>query len=148
MVPHWTVLEPSARIDTTSSLGPDVTSLHPTILIVEDDAAFAYAAQRHLEGQGYKVISAGGSIEALEIFEKQAIDLIITDIVLLKGEPHGLSLARTIRNKRPKIPVILVTAYPELLKDEPGLPGLVFNKPVELATLHSAVRACLGRSVT
>ena len=67
--------------------------------------------------------------------------------MLLKGEPHGLSMARTIRNKTPKIPVILVTAYPELLEGETGLPGLVFHKPVELATLHSAVRACLGRSV-
>ena len=122
------------------------TPSQPTILIVEDDAAFAYAVRRHLESNKYSVISVESSMEALNHFDRQHIDLVITDIRLLKGEPHGLSLARTIRNARPKIPVILVTAYPELLAGETAIPGLVFNKPVELATLLSAVRACLGQS--
>jgi CheY-like chemotaxis protein len=115
-----------------------------TILIVEDDTAFGYAVKRHLESHDYSVVSASSSLEALKEFETQTIDLVITDIRLLKGEPHGLSLARTLRQKKPRIPVILVTAYPELLQGEPSLPGLVFNKPVELATLRSAVKACLG----
>jgi len=114
------------------------------ILIVEDDAAFAYAVKRHLETHDYRVIAVGSSMEALKEFERQPIDLVITDIRLLKGEPHGLSLARTIRNAKPRIPVILITAYPELLENEAALPGLVFNKPVELATLRNAVKACLG----
>ena len=87
-------------------------------------------------------------MEALNQFDREHVDLVITDIRLLKGEPHGLSLARTIRNARPRIPVILVTAYPELLAGETALPGLVFNKPVELATLLNAARACLGKAET
>src|SRR5262245_30583359 len=121
-----------------------VTRQKPTILVVEDDTAFSYALKRHLESHDYEVVAASSSLEALKEFDKQTIDLIITDIRLLKGEPHGLSLARTIRQKKPKSPVILVTAYPDLLEGEPSLPGLVFNKPVELATLRSAVKACLG----
>ena len=117
-----------------------------TILIVEDDAAFAYAVKRHLEMHHYRVIAVGSSMEALKQFEQQHVDLVITDIRLLKGEPHGLSLARTIRNAKPRIPVILVTAYPELLAGETSLPGLVFNTPVELTTLRNAVKACLGTS--
>ena len=117
-----------------------------TILIVEDDAAFAYAAQRHLESCNYRVISAVSSLEALEKFDEQPVDLIITDIRLLQGEPHGLSLARIIRQRKPKIPVILITAYPELLEGESTLPGLVFHKPIELATLRNAVKACLGNA--
>ena len=120
------------------------TTPEATILIVEDDPAFAYAVQRHLEGHKYRVISVENSMDALNQFDRENIDLVITDIRLLKGEPHGLSLARTIRNARPRIPVILVTAYPELLAGETAIPGLVFNKPVELATLLGAVRACLA----
>jgi len=123
-----------------------VSTSEATILIVEDDAAFAYAVQRHLEMHHYRVIAVGSSMEALKQFEQQHVDLVITDIRLLKGEPHGLSLARTIRNAKPRIPVILVTAYPELLAGETSLPGLVFNKPVELTTLRNAVKACLGTS--
>lgn len=123
-----------------------MTTSEPTILIVEDDAAFAYAVQRHLEMHNYRVIAVGSSMEALKQFEQHDVDLVITDIRLLKGEPHGLSLARTIRNAKPRVPVILVTAYPELLAGETALPGLVFNKPVELVTLRNAVKACLGSS--
>jgi CheY-like chemotaxis protein len=123
-----------------------VSTSEATILIVEDDAAFAYAVQRHLEMHHYRVIAVGSSMEALKQFDQQDVDLVITDIRLLKGEPHGLSLARTIRNAKPRIPVILVTAYPELLAGETALPGLVFNKPVELTTLRNAVKACLGTS--
>jgi CheY-like chemotaxis protein len=117
-----------------------------TILIVEDDAAFAYALQRHLENCDYRVISAVSSLEALDKFDEQPVDLIITDIRLLQGEPHGLLLARIIRQRKPRIPVILITAYPELLEGETALPGLVFHKPVELATLRNAVKACLGNA--
>ena len=116
-----------------------------TILIVEDDAAFAYALQRHLESNNYRVVAAASSTEALKKFDSERIDLVITDIRLLQGEPHGLSLARSIRKRQPEIPLILVTAYPELLAGE-APPGLLFHKPVELATLRGAVEACLGEA--
>src|SRR5262245_6641063 len=118
-----------------------------TLLIVEDDTAFAYALTRHLESYNYRVITVPSSLEALKEFDRQPVDLVITHIHLLKGEPHVLSLARTIPNAKPRIPVILVTAYPELLEAETALPGLVFHKPVELATLRNAVKACLGSSL-
>jgi CheY-like chemotaxis protein len=116
-----------------------------TILIVEDDAAFAYAVRRHLEGHNYRTLTAASSSEALEKFESEPIDLVITDIRLLQGEPQGLALARSIRARQPEIPLILVTAYPELLAGE-APPGIVFHKPLELATLQSAVSACLGNA--
>jgi two-component system response regulator HydG len=123
-----------------------VTQHKAIILIVEDDVAFGYALKRHLEAHDYDVVAASSSVEALKEFEQQTVDVVITDIRLLKGEPHGLSLARMIRQKKPRIPVILMTAYPDLLQGESSLPGLVFHKPVELATLRNAVKTCLGTS--
>jgi CheY-like chemotaxis protein len=123
-----------------------VTQRKAKILVVEDDTAFCYAVKRHLEAHDYEVIAVASSLDALKEFEQHTIDLVITDIRLLKGEPHGLSLARTIRQRKPKIPVILVTAYPDLLEGEPALPGLIFHKPVELTTLRNAVKTCLGNS--
>src|SRR5262245_41930542 len=102
--------------------------------------------KRYLEKQNYRVIAAGSSMEALNQFEAHAIDLVITDVVLLKGEPHGVSLARTIRHAKPQIPVILVTGHASLLQEETALPGSVIEKPVDLRTLLSAVKDRLGRS--
>jgi CheY-like chemotaxis protein len=38
----------------------------PTILLVEDDEAFRYAASRHLRNDGYTVIDVAGSMDALK----------------------------------------------------------------------------------
>lgn len=115
-----------------------------TVLVVEDDAAFAYAIWRHLRKFGLRVRTVSGSTAALQILESTKIDLVITDIRLLKDEAQGLSLARTIKQRTPDTPVILVTAYPELLKGEDPLPGPVFEKPVELSTLRNAVTNSLA----
>jgi CheY-like chemotaxis protein len=120
-----------------------MTRHEPTILIVEDDAAFAYAASRHLENAGYRTIVVGSSMAAFEKLDGGRVDLVITDVRLLDGEPHGLALGRMIGTRRPKIPVILVTAYPDILEGE-ALPGPVLRKPVDLSTLSQAVRTSLA----
>jgi CheY-like chemotaxis protein len=114
------------------------------ILFVEDDAVFAYAACRYLETLGYRTLTVNSSMAALEQLESGTFALVITDIRLLRGEPHGLSLARMIRNKTPKLPIILVTAYPELLEGESAVPGRVFHKPVELSALGDACNSALA----
>ena len=117
----------------------------PTILIVEDDAAFAYAAARHLQHQGYDTIVAPSSMAALNELDAHKVDVVVTDVRLIDGEPHGLSLARMVASRRPKIPVIIVTAYPEILDGERSLPGPVLHKPVEFADLSQHVIACLAQ---
>ncbi len=120
-----------------------MTTRDSTILIVEDDDAFAYAASRHLETVGYQTIVVASSMEALNKIDAGRIDLVITDVRLLVGEPHGLALGRMVGSRQPRIPVILITAYPEVLEGE-ALPGPVLYKPVELAALTEAVTSTLA----
>jgi DNA-binding NtrC family response regulator len=122
-----------------------MTTRKTAILIVEDDSAFAYAASRYLKDAGYDAVVCGGSMAAFKKMEESQINGVIVDVRLLKGEPHGLALARMIHDKDPAIPILLVTAYPELLKGEPSLPGPVFEKPVELASLAGALRKALSQ---
>ena len=75
------------------------------------------------------------------------MDVVITDVRLKEGEPHGIALARMIRNRDSAMPVVLVTGYPEMLQSEQPLPGQVLIKPVELAALAGVVKASLVRSV-
>jgi CheY-like chemotaxis protein len=110
------------------------------VLFVDDDAAFADAAAHDLEGLGLRVVVALGSKAALDAFESNAFDVVITDAKLLGDEAYGLALARMIRHKNPHVPIILMTAYPELLEGQVALPGAVMCKPLEIAELCRSIR--------
>ena len=51
-----------------------------TVLIVEDDVAFAYAAWRHLEANGYRVITASSAFAALNQLHRNKVDIVVTDV--------------------------------------------------------------------
>ena len=114
-----------------------------TLLIVDDDETFAYAASRYLESVGYATVVASGSMEAFRVLERTSVDLMIADVRLHDSEPHGVSLGRMLRNRNPAFPVLLVTAYPALIEQEKPLPGPVLVKPVELSDLAKAVEEAL-----
>jgi DNA-binding response OmpR family regulator len=114
------------------------------ILVVDDDAAFADAAARSFESVGMRTVVALGSTAAIDGFDSNAIDEVITDIKL-PGEPRGSVLARMIKNKRPHVPIILMTAHPELLKQEVALPGAALCKPLEIAELCRAIKVRLAQ---
>jgi DNA-binding response OmpR family regulator len=110
------------------------------ILLVDDDAAFADAAARSFESVGMRTVVALGSMAGIHVLDSNAIDVLVTDIKLPAGEPHGFALARMIKNKRSNVPIILMTAHPELLKKGGGLPGAALCQPLEIAELCRAIR--------
>jgi DNA-binding response OmpR family regulator len=109
------------------------------VLFVDDDSGFAAMGALYLESPGMRPIVVSGSMAALDVFETQAIDVVVTDIKLGPGEPHGLALARMIRHKNPKMPVILMTADPEPIEGE-SLPGPLLKKPFDFAELGRAIK--------
>jgi CheY-like chemotaxis protein len=129
--------------------GPDrnimLDRARSTVLIVEDDAIFAYTASRYFESLGYTIVVASGSFMAFRELDRQPVNAVIADVRLNGGEPHGVALGRMIRNRDPEMPVLLVTAYPDLVEKEKPLPGPVFPKPVELRQLASALGSALAR---
>jgi ActR/RegA family two-component response regulator len=110
------------------------------ILFVDDDAAFAEEAARSLETVGMRTVVALGSLAALDAFDANAIDAVVTDIKLPAGKDNGLALVRMIRNKKPRAPIILITTYPERLRGE-VVPGVVLCNPLEIAELCREIRA-------
>jgi CheY-like chemotaxis protein len=115
-----------------------------TVLIVEDDQIFAYTASRYFGSLGYTTVVASGAFMAFRELDRQPVNAVITDVRLNSGEPHGVALGRMIRNRDPEMPVLLVTAYPDLVEKEKPLPGLVFSKPVELRQLAIALESALA----
>jgi DNA-binding NtrC family response regulator len=79
------------------------------ILFVDDHEVLARLSCEILEMQGYKAVSAYSAKEALEKFNQQDFDILVTDF-RMEGM-NGVELAHKIREKSPGTPVIIVTGY-------------------------------------
>ncbi|MBQ7594524.1 MAG: response regulator transcription factor [Synergistaceae bacterium] len=77
------------------------------ILIVEDEQAIAEVVSAYAKRDGYETVIAQDGLTALEIFERDAIDLVILDLMLPKLP--GEEVCRRIREKS-SVPIIMLTA--------------------------------------
>lgn len=80
------------------------------ILVVEDEIRFADIIKDYLEFGGYKVFVAMDGKEAIEIFKKEELDLVVLDIMLPKLD--GFKVCEIIR-QRSFIPIIMLSALSE-----------------------------------
>jgi PAS domain S-box-containing protein len=81
-----------------------------TVLLVEDNPEVANVSAGLLEQLGYNVRWAADASAALAELERDGIDIVFSDVVM-RGKMDGIGLAKTIRDKNPKIPILLVTGY-------------------------------------
>jgi len=101
---HGNVVELVAEKVTGDSLKGDAT-----ILVVEDNIAVGEVSVMLLEQLGYTVKQVERPSAALELLSRDDdIDLVFSDIVM-PGDMDGLTLARTIRDQYPSLPVMLAT---------------------------------------
>ena len=112
-----------------------------TVLLVEDNPEVATASTGLLEQLGYDVRWAADAPAALAELEKNGIDIVFTDIVM-PGKLDGIGLARTIREKNPEIPILLVTGYSSSTK-EVALQFPILRKPYQLHELSRELQKLL-----
>src|SRR3954452_351680 len=79
------------------------------VLVVEDDDCLRRVTQAQLQKCGHETAVCPDASEALAVLEKQAIDLVLTDLNL--PGMSGLELLRRIRSEYPEISVVIVTGY-------------------------------------
>lgn len=79
------------------------------VLVVDDEKNILKLYKSELEDEGYDVITASSGREALEVFEREAPDLVTLDILM--PDMDGIQVLRQMKEKRPNIPVIMLTAY-------------------------------------
>jgi len=79
------------------------------ILIVDDDQNILRLYKEELEDEGYTVVTASNGQEAIERFEAENPDLVTLDILL--PDIDGIKLLRQMKEKKPRLPIIMSTAY-------------------------------------
>ena len=70
------------------------------VLVVDDEVEVALALQSMLQESGYRVRTAVGADEALEVLKSRAFQLVLTDVTM-PGTMDGAALAREIRRLHP-----------------------------------------------
>ena len=110
------------------------------ILVVDDEPFVCDAVKMMLSFDGHEVEVAGNGKDALAMFEPGKFDLVITDFAMptMKGD----ELAAAIKARAPNQPVVLITAYAEMLQSSGNpLKGIdfVISKPFLLENLREAI---------
>jgi two-component system response regulator PilR (NtrC family) len=80
-----------------------------SILVVDDELSMREFLEILLNREGYAVSCAESGEEACNILDRQAFDLVITDIRMDKID--GLGVLRKVKEINPEIPVVLISAY-------------------------------------
>jgi DNA-binding response OmpR family regulator len=78
------------------------------ILLVEDESHLAGPLQFNLEQEGYEIRATASGKEALALLKREKFDLIILDLTL--EEMDGLEVARQIRRRNERLPILMLTA--------------------------------------
>ena len=96
------------------------------ILVVEDEASIRTIVEYALRDAGFQVIGAGRGDEALDVVEREPVDLVVLDIMLPGMD--GLEVCKRIRAGR-NIPIIMLSARGEELDKVLGtaLKTLIFD---------------------
>jgi len=106
------------------------------VLLVDNDAEFAAAAARSFESVGMRALVALDAPPYAHSLADNSIDVFVTDI---KRESHGHKLVWMLKKWKPGVPIIVMTAHPELVTDGTSLSAMP-GQPLEIAKLCRAIR--------
>lgn len=116
------------------------------ILVVDDESKIREVITAFLENKGYIIYAAQNGRQALEIFEKQNVSLILLDLML--PDISGEEVCARIR-KKSRIPIIMLTAKAEESNQLNGLDigaDDYITKPFNLKVLAARIETVLRRT--
>lgn len=121
------------------------------ILVVDDDADIRNIVEIALESEGYEVLTGGNGNQALEIIEREPLDLILLDLMM--PEKSGYVVCKQIKadEKYKNIPVLVMSAIdrdsgqtPEFWNQAVGSDDFL-SKPFEVTHMMGKVKYLLSR---
>lgn len=115
-----------------------------TVLVVDDEQIIRDLCGHALKE--YRVLQAGSLQEALELYQAEQVDLVLTDVMMPGGS--GIELLRQVKALDPGAAVVVMTGFGDkeiilnALKEDADD---FINKPLQLLQLRTSVQKVLGK---
>lgn len=117
------------------------------ILVVDDDTSTRRLLEAVLQGDGYTVFTASDGVLALEMMDREHIDLVVLDIMMPRM--NGYEFTRTLRDAQNDLPILMVSAK-QLPEDRKQ--GFIvgtddyMTKPIDAEEFLLRIKALLRRA--
>jgi two-component system phosphate regulon response regulator OmpR len=113
--------------------------MQKNILLVDDDASVRQMLRRVLAEEGYRVVSATRSAEALDSATASSMDLALLDLNL-PGE-DGWNIFEQLTKADPLLPIVIITARSnQLFRAVAAGAGALMEKPLDFPKLLGTIR--------
>ena len=115
-----------------------------SVLVVDDEASVLLTYKLILEQQGYEVVGAATSKQAIDAIHGRNFDLILCDFSL-EQQHSGFEVIDVARKKDPEVPCVLLTGYATLeTADQAKQTGIeVLFKPIDIGEFLSTTAGLL-----
>jgi FixJ family two-component response regulator len=116
------------------------------VSIVDDDDAVRTATQTFIRSLGYKAVAFPSAEDFLKSPEVDTADILIADIQM--PGMSGIELQQELRRRRPGLPIIFITAFPEERIRQQGMSAgaaCMLAKPYDGETLIECIEKALAR---
>ncbi len=97
-----------------------------TVLCVDDEVLGLEIRRVVLEKEGYMVLTANDGKSALALFQANHVDAVVLDYAM--PEMDGAQVAKALKDLKPRIPILLLSAYLTLPEEVTRLVDMVVNK--------------------
>jgi CheY-like chemotaxis protein len=145
----FTLYLPRSPTPATAASAPRATAdvaggLGHRVLVVEDNSDVGQFSTELLEDLGYATEWARSADEALTKLEQDefAFDLVFSDVIM--PGMNGVELAMIIREKYPRLPVVLTSGYSSVLADNASHGFELVQKPYSVEMLSRVIRRSIA----
>jgi CheY-like chemotaxis protein len=113
------------------------------VLCVDDETIGLQVRKLLLERAGYRVLTANDGYTGLALFSSEPVEVVVLDYSM--PGMHGGEVASKMRQTKPHVPILMLSAYVELSEEVTALVDLSMTKgegaPVLLERLQSLLEA-------
>ncbi len=147
---YFPLVEKEMQVTTRPPPAPARAQGAERILVVEDEPALRQLLREILESEGYEVLAAPNTDDAVRQYKARAgkIDLLLTDVVV--PQIGGAGLAKALLEIDPRLRILYMSGYTDDAISHQGVldPGVtLLEKPILPDTLLQKVRDALGSTL-
>ena len=113
------------------------------VLLVDDESLMRKMVKLALQKRGFQVFDAASGVDALALAQQHQIDILVTDVVMEGMD--GWTLARSLRERYPDLPVLFMSGYPTdfAAARQKYSPCVFLPKPFQPAALMDTISELL-----